>query len=121
MSWGLARVDLWGQWGWLKLDPEHVSELHGELVDLEGETLHDLLKGEEIKDIPAKHLRRAARERLEHLGLEEHDTLWELRLKGKRRAWGLVERSVFHFLWWDPEETACNPPPKRQRRRRSHP
>jgi hypothetical protein len=120
MSWGLARMDFEGDWSWLKLDPTHIAELHRELVGLEGETLHDLLKAQEIKDIPAEHLRRGAKERLEHLHLEEHDTFWELRLRGKRRAWGLVEGSVFHFLWWDPKETVSNPPPRGKRRRRSH-
>jgi hypothetical protein len=117
ISWGLGRVDFHGAWGWLKLDREHLDELHQELVKLEGKTLHKLLQTKKVKDIPTVHMKREAQQRLKDIDLEEHDTVWELRLPGKRRAWGLVERSVFQFLWWDPLETACNPPPKGTRRR----
>lgn len=121
LVWGLERVDFEGEWGWLNLDRDDIHGLHRELVKLEGETLEELLKTQRIKDIPAQHMVRGARARLELLGLHERDTLWELRLRGKRRAWGLVEGAVFYFLWWDPRETACNPPPRGTRRRRARP
>lgn len=117
ISWGLKRVDLNGDWGWSKLEAEHVEDLLQELVRLEGETLHTLLKSAKTKDIPTDHMRRGAKDRLVTLRLEERDHLWELRLESKRRAWGLVEGSVFQFLWWDPDENACNPPPKGTKRR----
>lgn len=117
MSWGLGRMDFGGKWGWNNLDADHVDELHRELVKREGKTLHHLLRTEEVKEIPALHMKREAQDRLKGRGLEERDTLWELRLPGKRRAWGLMDGSVFQFLWWDPEETACNPPPKGTKRR----
>jgi hypothetical protein len=117
ISWGLKRVDLRGRWGWLLLEPEQVADLHRELAELEGATLHQLTTRRRVKDIPSDHMCTDAKARLGTLRLEERDTLWELRLDGKRRAWGLVEGSVFNLLWWDPDETACNPPPKGQRRR----
>jgi hypothetical protein len=117
LTWGLVHLDLDGWWGWRKLDEAHVDELHRELVKLEGETLDKLLRSKEIKEIPTAHMRREAKERLSERGLEERDALWELRLPGKRRAWGLMEGAIFNFLWWDPDETACNPPPKGERRR----
>lgn len=117
LTWSLGIVDFGGEWGWDKLDPNEIEPLHAELIELEGKTLHELTRSELIKDIPAQHMVRRAQARLSHRGLEEHGTLWELRLTGKRRVWGLVERSVFRMLWWDPEETACHRPPKGQRRR----
>lgn len=120
MTWGLGLVDFGGEWGWRKLDPDDIERLHEELVELEGETLHDLRKTEKVKEIPAQHMVREAQQRLGLLELEEHDTLWELRLKGKRRTWGLMQGPVFCLLWWDPNETACHPPPKGKRRRRTH-
>jgi len=117
ITWGLKRVDFHGDWGWLQLDPEQVAALHRELIDLEGATLHELLRSKKTKDIPSEHMCREAKKRLGTLRLEERDVLWELRLNGKRRAWGLVEGAVFQFLWWDPGETACEPPPKGERRR----
>lgn len=117
VSWGLTLVDLDGEWSWLKVDPTILSALHAELVKHEGETLHTLLSGQTVKDIPTTHLKPAAKIRLQELGLEEKDTLWELRLPQKRRAWGVMARAVFQFLWWDPDETVCNAPPKGARRR----
>lgn len=117
LSWGLKRVDWGGDWGWRLLEDDHVVDVHQELASLEGRTLHDLLREQKIKDIPAKHLRRGAATRLAQRGLEEAEVLWELRLKHKRRAWGLVERAVFYFLWWDTKETVCHAPPKGERRR----
>jgi hypothetical protein len=117
LTWGLKRVDFNGDWGWLQLEGRDVADLHRELAAMEGETLHDLLRRSKTKGIPAEHMRQGAKDRLATLRLEERDTLWELRLNSKRRAWGLVEGSVFHFLWWDPDETACNPPPKGTKRR----
>jgi hypothetical protein len=121
LSWALSRMDFRGDWGWSLIKPEEMPPLHKELRGLEGETLHSLLKNGRIKDIPAGHMCRKAKERLEHRGLEEHDTLWELRLEGKRRVWGFVHESVYHFLWWDPRETACGQVPRRKRRRRTAP
>ena len=117
LTWGLKRVDFDGDWGWLQLEACDIADLHSELATMEGETLHDLLRRRKTKDIPAEHMCRGAQDRLAKLRLEERDTLWELRLKSKRRAWGLVEGSVFHFLWWDPHETACEAPPKGTKRR----
>lgn len=117
ISWGLKQVDLDGEWSWRKVDSEHLQSLHEQLAELEGKPLWHLLRSNKVKDIPARHLRRKAQSRLKEIGLEERDTLWELRLLNKWRAWGLVNGSVFHFLWWDEFETVCNPPPKGKRRR----
>lgn len=119
ITWGLKFADLHAdcKWSWQKVDPAHLESLHSQLVGMEGKTLHALQKNGGVKDIPAHHLKCAAKERLKELRLEEADTLWELRLDRKWRVWGLVEGSTFYFLWWDENETACNPPPKGERRR----
>ncbi len=118
LTWGLRYADVAGsEWSWCELDPEHTGDLHAQLSGIEGESLFNLLKGQRIKDIPVAHMTRGAQTRLEELGLEEAEVLWELRLNSKRRVWGLVEGAVFHFLWWDQNETACGRVPKGQRRR----
>jgi hypothetical protein len=121
LSWRLSRVDFLGDWGWSNLAADEMATLHGELADCEGETLYNLLKAEAIKDIPTEHMVRKAKERLVDLGFEEHDTLWELRLNGKRRVWGFVHDADFYILWWDPDETACGRVSRQRNRRRSHP
>jgi hypothetical protein len=121
LSWRFGRIDFDGKWGWSKLAVEEMPALHVELAECEGETIHRLLTEEKIKDISTNHMVRAAKNRLACLGYEEHDTLWELRLNGKRRVWGFVHDDAdFYILWWDPKETACNKVPPGQRRRRSH-
>jgi hypothetical protein len=117
VSWGFQYVDLGGGWGWRKLDPTHASELHKELVGLEGCLLHSLMREKRVKEIPVAHMTPEAQERLKQTGLEEADTLYELRLPHKWRVWCLVERAVLHLLWWDEFETACGHPPKGVRRR----
>lgn len=117
LSWGLKRLDLNCEWSWRKLDGQHIDRVHDELVSLEGRTLSDLLRERKVKDIPVAHLKPGPSTRLKQLRLEEAEVLWELRLPNKWRAWGLVERAVFYFLWWDEDEEVCNPPPKGQKRR----
>ncbi len=117
LSWGLKRLDLACDWSWRNLDGQHIEQVHDELVSLEGRTLSELLRERKVKDIPVGHLKPAPSARLKQLRLEEAEVLWELRLPNKWRAWGLVEKAVFYFLWWDEDEAVCNPPPKGQRRR----
>lgn len=117
ISWGLGWVDWEGDHGWRTLDLKHVETLHDELSKLEGRTFFELERGKQIKDIPVEHFRRGPKKRLKALGLEEAEVMWELRLPNKWRAWGLVEKAIFYFLWWDEKETVCNPPPKGEKRR----
>jgi hypothetical protein len=119
LAWGLKRLDLHApcEWSWLKLDGGHIDELHRELAGIEGEKLHDLLQKNRIKEIPAEHMTNAAKKRLKELRLEEEESFWEIRLPSKRRAWGTIRGATFSLLWWDAEETACNPPPAGTRRR----
>lgn len=117
ISWRLGWVDWEGEHGWRTLDLNHVETLHSELSKLEGNTFFELERTKRIKDIPVEHFRRGPKGRLKTLGLEEAEVIWELRLPNKWRAWGLVEKAIFYFLWWDENETVCNPPPKGKKRR----
>lgn len=119
LVWGFQWLDRKGPWGWGKLAPQHVVGLHRELVRLEGEPLHELERRKDVKQIPVVEVVRDAQERLKAIGLEEADTLWELRLNiARQRVWGLVEQSTFFLLWWDPDHTVCRAPPKTARRRK---
>lgn len=119
LSWGFRRLDLSAdcEWSWRNLDLAHIDELHRELSSVEGEELHVLLRQNRIKEIPAEHMTTTAQARLKELRLEEEDSLWEIRMPSKRRAWGTIRAATFSLLWWDMKETACNPPPKGTRRR----
>jgi hypothetical protein len=93
--------------------------LRSELAACEGETVHKLENTQTIKEIPTEHMVREAKQRLNDLDYEDYDTIWELRLNGKRRVWGFVHDADFYILWWDPKETACGRVRRGQQRRRS--
>lgn len=117
ISWGFGWLDWEGEHGWRTFDVKLTEKLHDELTKFEGRTFFELEKANQIKDIPVEHLRRGPKKRLKDLRLEEVEVLWELRMPKKWRAWGLVEKAIFYFLWWDEKETVCNPPPKGEKRR----
>ena len=59
------------------------------------------------KRIPLDHLKDEATKRLNKLQFDDAEALWELRVGGKPRFWGVRLGSCFHFLWWDPEHKVC--------------
>ena len=59
------------------------------------------------KAIPIEHLCSDAQNRLRDLGLDDYDEVWEMRIGGKERVWGLRDASVMLLLWWDPEHEVC--------------
>lgn len=52
-------------------------------------------------------LSREALRRLERIKFDDADALWEIRVGGKPRFWGVRLGSCFHFLWWDPDHLVC--------------
>lgn len=119
LAWRFSHADLDGRWGWRNLDSAHLDELRRDLAQAERDTRLELERTRRIKAIPVEDVCRDARDRLEGIGLEDEDTLWELRIATthKRRVWGLVRASVFHLLWWDPDHTVCPKGPARGTRR----
>lgn len=117
MSWSLAKVDLESDWGLHHFGTDHFWEVMPQMKQLDGRTIHELLESAQLKDIPTEHLKFGPAQRLQEMELDDTDTLWEVRLSNKRRIWGQVSRATFSIIWWDPDESVCNPPPKGQRRR----
>ena len=48
-----------------------------------------------------------AQKRLTDLELDDHGALWEMRLAGEPRVWGLRNGHVFYPVWWDPDHSVC--------------
>ena len=59
------------------------------------------------KRIPAENMCKEAQARLTELELDDHGALWELRLSGAPRIWGLRSGHVFYPVWWDPDHSVC--------------
>jgi len=108
LAWRMARVDLDEEWGWRKLDAADLEQLHRLLTEYETTPLHKLRHDERIREIPVEDICPEAQERLARLEQEDIEALHELRLGHHNwRAWGILDRSTFYFLWWDPEHTVC--------------
>jgi hypothetical protein len=61
-----------------------------------------------IRPIPVEDIAIAAQARLGALEQDDLEELWELRFGYTDwRAWGVLDRSTFYFLWWDPNHTVC--------------
>jgi hypothetical protein len=106
-SWRFADCDNDGEWAW---DWQAFLNHFDTLMAMEGTAWGQLGKTGTIgsaKHIPLANLCRDAQTRLERLGLDDADALWELRLGGKPRLWGRRLGHCLHFLWWDPEHTVC--------------
>ena len=107
ITFGLSRMDNDGSWSWANMTPAHVKMIaeacagwqtlrNGEFMNMAGN-----------KPIPVENLCPAAQKRLTEIELDDYDRLWELRLGGTERIWGVLEDAVFYVVWWDPEHEVC--------------
>jgi hypothetical protein len=108
LTWRMARVDFGGGWGWRLLANGEMERLKTVLTEYETTPLHTLRYNARVREIPVQDVCEEARQRLEELEQNDLESLWELRLGvGDWRAWGILDRSTFDFLWWDPDHTVC--------------
>lgn len=108
LTWRMARVDYDGGWGWRELADDQLVRLRTVLTEYETTALHKLRHDDRVKEIPVRDVCEEARDRLETLQQEDLESIWELRLGvGDWRVWGILDRSTFDFLWWDPDHTVC--------------
>jgi len=106
LTWRMARVDFDGAWGWRSLGGAHHERLHTVLTEYETTQLHKLRYDNRLREIPLAQVCDEARARLEILGQPDLESLWELRLGiDGWRVWGILDRSTFDLLWWDPDHT----------------
>lgn len=107
LVWGFSQIDLDGPYGWRQLTADHLTDLQKKCEDWETMRQSDLFGHGGNKRIPLHELSSDAKKRLISLELDDVDALWELRLSGKRRLWGMRLQHVFYLLWWDPEHEVC--------------
>jgi hypothetical protein len=108
LTWRMARVDFGGGWSWKELADDQLANLRRVLAEYETSDLHALRHDARIREIPVSDMCEEARARLVDLQQEDLDSLWELRLGiASWRVWGVLDRSTFDLLWWDPNHTVC--------------
>jgi len=70
-------------------------------------TLGELLGRPGNKPIPWENMCPDAQKRAQEMELDIFDGLWELRLGGTERLWGLLDAHCFYVVWWDPNHEVC--------------
>jgi hypothetical protein len=107
LVWRFSLVDLEGRWGWSDVEVDHAEALVKRCAGWEGMREGELFGKGGNKYIGLNSLCPEAQKRLQVIELDDHDRLWELRLSGKQRIWGIRREHVFYPVWWDPEHTVC--------------
>lgn len=100
-------LDLEGPWGWSNLAVDFAQKLRDKCGNWESMHEREVFGQGGNKRIPAENMCKEAQKRLVDLELDDHGALWELRLSGAPRVWGLRSGHIFYPIWWDPEHTVC--------------
>lgn len=104
---GLQLMDHDGPWSWANVSPEHIQRVAAACKGFESLKVGEFMGLPGNKPIPFENLSSEAQKRLQDINLDHFDELWELRLGGKLRTWGLLHVNVFYIVWWDPEHEVC--------------
>ena len=109
-SWSFAILDRFAPiGGWLQLSPESHDELLERFKAWEKSTWHDILVqgARQNHRIDVDRCCALSQQRLKNLGLNDLDQLVSLRVNNLARVIGILDRSVFKILWWDPLHQVC--------------
>jgi hypothetical protein len=104
---GLQLLDHEGPYAWSNMSPAHLDRITSSCKNWESMRADEVFAASGNKPVPFEKLCPEAQARLREIDLEEYDGLWELRLTGKGRIWGIRRRHVFYAVWWDPTHAVC--------------
>jgi len=106
---GTMDMDAVSDWGWGALTAEEADGVRKSLIGFESMTWGELCRQStpRAKRIPISNLCRRAQQRLEAMRQDDADALWELRIDGPKRVWGIRVGDAFELLWWDPTHSVC--------------
>lgn len=108
LVWRVSIIDKDGKWGWGRIDSNILwDKIHSKLKSFESMTLNEITKKNDSHNIEVNQIVKDAQKRLEEIGQADVDALFSLRLSGKERIWGIVDRNIFKILWWDPNHEIC--------------
>lgn len=112
-TWQFHRCDLeHADWGWHNVDTEALRRLLTELLpSWERMTWMEIKQqaggrgrrgGTNHHPCPTDGFCRAAQRRLEDMRLDDLEALFSLRGQGQVRLYGILDRGVMRFVWYDP-------------------
>jgi hypothetical protein len=99
-------MDFGGPFGWSRFDTALLLEIDGKLASFETMTWQ-AIKQAESHSIAVDAIAKEARDRLAEIRQEDIDEIFSLRVSGKQRIWGILDRNRLKILWWDPEHKVC--------------
>jgi len=108
-SWQISIIEMCDPYGWHKVDEFTLHDVREKLAHFERMTWNELLvkASKDHHRIPISDICKKAQKRLQHLGQDDIDHLFSLRLSAKERIYGILENGVFRLLWWDPKHAVC--------------
>jgi hypothetical protein len=110
-SWRIRRMEFADPFGWHALDAQRLEYVREKLSNFETMTWEEILvkAKKQNHSVSVADLCTDARDRLNVVcgGRIDVDELVSLRLTGKERVWGILDRGVLSLLWWDPDHSVC--------------
>lgn len=103
ISWRLGDADRDGPYAWT----DKVDEMAARVLGFLGEKDKLTWAASGAKAIPIPQICKAAQDRLVVIQRDDEDQLWEFRLGGTQRIWGVRHGHICHVLWWDPKHQVC--------------
>jgi hypothetical protein len=104
---GLQLLDHGGPYAWSNALAAHIKAIAAKCKGWESMTPAAVFSASGNKPIPWESFSGPAQKRLVEIELDDYDGLWELRVSGKQRLWGILDRNIFYIVWWDPEHEVC--------------
>lgn len=104
-SWQIGALQVHGPFGWGDIGEKKLLEIREKLASLETITWREIL----IKGKKQHHMIRVAalpkenQKRLRETGQHDIDRLVSLRMSGRERVFGILNKASLRLLWWDPD------------------
>lgn len=107
--WSFSILDIDGPFGWSQLASEDLEKVLERFRSWETMSWHQIkVEGKKQNhSISVVQCSRAAQKRLAEIRLDDVDDLFSLTVQGEPRVIGILDRTVFKILWWDPEHQVC--------------
>ena len=103
LSWRFSHCDRNGPFSWLSIyDQGHLQEVVERLAAVEGLSEQEL-GADGSHAIELHKLCKEAQDRLTELQHDDLDSLFSLRVSGKRRVFCIHHGNIMRVLWYDPE------------------
>ena len=108
-SWRISKMEMVDPFGWHKLNSEQINYIREKLSYFESMTWNQIsIDGKKQNhSVAIAQLSKETQKRLVEINIIDIDELFSLRLSGRERIWGILDKGVLNLLWWDPNHRVC--------------